>query len=62
MGPFKPPWKPQVLFPVVVVVVHREIALRAFDNDNNFNFETLHSFFVSFLFFSLIIYSIISLT
>lgn len=52
MGPFKPPWKPQVLFPVVVVVVHREIALRAFDDNNNFNFFALLFRFFSFLLFN----------
>lgn len=43
MGPFKPPWKPQVLLPVVVVVVHGEIALRAFDR-SIFN-HSIHALF-----------------
>lgn len=62
MGPFEPPWKPQVLFPVVVVVVHSEIALRAFD-DNNFNSRSFQ--LSTFLFFSSTnrrLYSIFSLT
>lgn len=61
MRPFKPPWKPQVLLPVVVVVVHGEIALRAFDQSISIYFDgyvnTLNqisrwiSFFFLLLFF-----------